>query len=139
MSSDVLKQLVEILFISKHSLQIDESTLSDNKSLQMGYMRFIHNMQAQKEMIFAINFPVDTQATTVFNAVEKFYEEKEILMQNILQRATDGTATMVKKHRGFITLMKKKIPNSLQLTTLYTGNIWSPVISLLNCITHCIL
>ena len=36
MSSDVLKQLVEILFISKHSLLIDESTLSDNESTTVG-------------------------------------------------------------------------------------------------------
>ena len=30
--------------------------------------------------------------------------------QNILQCATDGVAAMVGKHRGFIALMKKKIP-----------------------------
>ena len=46
MSSDVLKQLVEIPFISKHSLQINESTSSDSESLLLGYVRFIHNMQA---------------------------------------------------------------------------------------------
>ena len=44
MSSDVLKQLVEILSISKHLLQIDESTLTDNESLLLGYVQFIHNM-----------------------------------------------------------------------------------------------
>ena len=67
-------------------------------------------MQAQEEMVFAISLPAYTQATTVFNAVEKFYEEKEIPMQNILQCATGGAAPMVGKHRGFIALMKKKIP-----------------------------
>ena len=61
-------------------------------------------------MIFAISLPVNTLATTVFNAVEKFYEEKEIPMQSILQCATDGAATMVGKHREFIALIKKKIP-----------------------------
>ena len=77
MSSDVLKQLVQILSISKHSLQIDESTLSDTETLLLGYVRFIHNMQTQEEMIFAISLPADTRATTVFNAVEKFYEERK--------------------------------------------------------------
>ena len=110
MSSDVLKQLVDILSVTKHSLQIDESTLSNNESLLLGYVRFVHNMQAQEEMLFAISLPADTRATTVFNAVERFYEEKEIPMQNILQCATDGAAAMVGKHRGFIALMKKKIP-----------------------------
>ena len=46
MSSGVLKQLNEMLFVSKYSLQIDESTLSDNKSLLLGYVWLIHNMQA---------------------------------------------------------------------------------------------
>ena len=66
-------------------------------------------MQDQEEMIFAISRPADTRAATVFNAVKKFYEEKEIPMQNILQCAADGAATMLGKHRGFIALMKKKI------------------------------
>ena len=110
MSFDVLKQLVETLSISKHSLQIDESTLNDNESLLLRYVRFIHNMQAQEEMIFVISLPADTRATTIFKAVEKFYEEKEISMQNILQCTTDGTATIVGKYLGFIALMKKKIP-----------------------------
>ena len=56
-------------------------------------------------MIFAISLPADTLATIVFNALEKFYEEKEIPMQSILQCATDSAATMVGKHRGFIALM----------------------------------
>ena len=55
MSSEVLKQLVEVLSIPKHSLQIDKSTLSGNKSQLLGYVRFIHNMEAQEEMIFAIS------------------------------------------------------------------------------------
>ena len=54
-------------------------------------------MQAQK-MFFAINLPADTCATTVFNAVERFYEEKDIPMQNVLQCATDGVAAMLGKH-----------------------------------------
>ena len=61
-------------------------------------------------MIFAISLPADTRSTTVFNSVKKFYEEKDIPTQNTLECATDGVATMVGKHRGFIAVMKKKIP-----------------------------
>ena len=82
--------------------------LSDNQSLQLEYVRLIHNIQAQKEIVFAISLPADTRATTVFNAVKKFYEEKEIPMQNVLQCAAHGAATMVGKHREFIAFMKKK-------------------------------
>ena len=109
MSSNLLKQLVEILSLSKHSLQIDESTLNNNESLLLRYVRFIHNTQAQEEIFFAINLPADTRATTVCNAMERFYEEKEIPMQNVLQCATDRVAAMTGKHRGFIAQMKNKI------------------------------
>ena len=60
MSSDVFKQFVDIFSVTKHSLQTDESTLSNNELLLLGYMRFVHNMQAQKEMLFAIGLPADT-------------------------------------------------------------------------------
>ena len=102
MSSGVLKQLVEILSVSKHSLQIDESTLCDNESLLLRYVRFIYNMQAQGEMIFAISLPADTWATTVFNAVEKFYGEKEIPMQiycNVQQTALRQWLGSIDIHR----------------------------------------
>ena len=139
MSSGVLKQLVELLFVSKYSLQIDESTLSDNKSLLLRYVWLIHNMQAQEEMIFAISLPADTLATTVFNALEKFYEEKEIPMQSILQCATDSAATMVGKHRGFIALLKKKILGLIATHCSIHRQHLVALISVLNCITHCIL
>ena len=58
-------------------------------------------------MVFAIRLSADTRATTVFHAVERFYEVTEIPMQNTLQCATDGAAAMVGKHQGFIALMKK--------------------------------
>ena len=77
MSFDVLNQLVKILAVSKHSLQIHESLL-------LRYVRFIHDFQAQEEMLFAINLPADTREKTVFNAVERFYEEKKIPMQDCI-------------------------------------------------------
>ena len=46
-------------------------------------------------MIFAINLSADTWTATVFDEVKKFYEEKEIPMQNILQYAAHGAAAMV--------------------------------------------
>jgi len=115
MSSDVLQQLVGILSVTKHSLQIDESTLNDNVSLLLGYVRFVHNSQPKEEMIFAISLPTDTRASSIFNAVKNFYEEKGIPMRNILQCATDGAPAMVGKHRGFIALMKEEIPGLIAI------------------------
>ena len=41
MSSDVESQLVEKLKSSKFSIQLDESTVSDNRAILMAYVRFI--------------------------------------------------------------------------------------------------
>ena len=103
MSFDVLNQLVKILAVSKHSLQIDESLL-------LRYVRFIHDFQAQEEMLFAINLPADTREKTVFNAVEGFYEEKEIPMQDCIAVCSRRCRCNGWKYQEFIALMKNKIP-----------------------------
>ena len=43
MSSDVESQLVEKLKTSKFSIQLDQSTVSDNRAILMAYVRFIDN------------------------------------------------------------------------------------------------
>ena len=65
-------------------------------------------------------------------------------MQNILQCATDGAATMVGKHRGFIALMKKK-PSGLISTQcvirrqhLVAGNLSAELHNSLHIVIKCI-
>ena len=111
MRCDIVHQLVDILKDTQHSLQVDESTLMDNASLLLGYVRFVHNKEAKEEMLFAINMQTDTKASSVFNAVTSFYSDNNIPLSNIIQCATDGAAAMVGKNRGFITLMKNEIPH----------------------------
>ena len=117
MSSDVLKHLVEILLLSKHSLQIDKSTLSDNESLLSGYVRFIHNMQAQEEMILPSVILLIAKsfffATTVFDAVDRFQEEKGDTIAKYIAMCNKRCCGNVGKHREFIALTKKKIPRLL--------------------------
>ena len=83
MGSDVQQQLVEILQTSDHALQIDESTLSDNSSLLLGYVRFVHNKKQHEEFLFALELSADTKASSIFNAVKEFYLTNNIPMTNI--------------------------------------------------------
>jgi len=110
MGQDVESQLVQILRTTDHSLQIDESTLRDNEALLLGYVRFIHEKKSHEEMIFALSLASDTKSTSIFHAVQQYYNAKEIPMRNIIQCATDGAAAMSGKHRGFVALMKREIP-----------------------------
>ena len=118
MGDDVESQLVQILSRTVHALQIDESTVSDNETLLMGYVRFVHEKETKEEMLFVISFSSDTKAISLFEAVKDFYEVKRIPMQNIIQCATDGAPAMVGRHRGFIALMKREIPGVIAIHCL---------------------
>lgn len=115
MGADVEKQLVTILAHTKHSLQIDESTLRDNESLLLGFVRFVFQSEIQEEMLFALNLPTDTKGSTIFDAVKTFYEEKGIPLKNVIQCATDGAPAMIGRHRGFIAFLKRDIPDILTI------------------------
>ena len=103
MGADVEKKLVEILTTTKHSLQVDESTLRDNEALLLGYVRVIHHKETREEMVFALTLPSDTREASIFQAAKDYYNDKGIPMNNIIQCATDGGAAMA----GNIVVMKR--------------------------------
>ena len=73
-------------------------------------------MQLQEEIIFA-SHPTAVQASSIFNALENFYEEKEIPVRNILQCTTDGAPAMVENPWRFMALMKRESPGVLPFIT----------------------
>ena len=66
-------------------------------------------------MIFALSLPTDTRSTSIFQAVQKYYDEHNIPMRNIIQCSTDGAAAMTRKYRGFIAMMKREIPGLIAI------------------------
>ena len=110
MASDVEKTLYSILKTAEFSLQIDESTLSGNEALLLAYVRFIHEEIMVEEMLFARPLVTDTKGESIYKVVENLFQEKEIPMNNIIACATDGAPAMVGRHRGFISYLKKAVP-----------------------------
>ncbi|VVC43065.1 Hypothetical protein CINCED_3A015898 [Cinara cedri] len=88
----------EFLKATKFSIQLDESTLPDNKAL-----------------LLAKNLMTDTKRESIYHTLEEYFKEKEIPMCNILSVATDGAPAMVGCHRGFIAYLKKTVPNVLTI------------------------
>ncbi|KAH1022260.1 hypothetical protein HUJ04_011684 [Dendroctonus ponderosae] len=78
-----LSSLCNHLKTSKFSIQLDESTLPTNEAL-LSY--------------------TDTKGETVFKTLEKFCDEKGILLQNIISAATEGAPAMTGCQKGFISL-----------------------------------
>ena len=111
MASDVEKTIYSILKTTEFSLQIDESTLPGNEALLLAYVRFIHEEIMVEEMLFvARRLVTDTKGESIYKVVENFFQEKEIPMNNIIACATDGAPAMVGRHRGFISYLKKAMP-----------------------------
>ncbi|KAI6661311.1 hypothetical protein LOD99_10035 [Oopsacas minuta] len=120
---DVEQQLCKVLQTTEFALQLDESTLRDNKDLLMTYVRYIHNGVSKEEMLFSKPLETDTKGETIFMVVKQFCEEKNIPMGNIIACATDGAPSMIGRHRGFITHLKRAVPKSLQIVITATNKI----------------
>ena len=112
MACDVEKHLISTLQTRSFSLQIDESTITDNDALLMAYVRYFDdNNVLQEEMLFADKLITDTKGTSIFATVKSYFEKNNISLTNIIACATDGAPSMVGRYRGFIALLKEKAPN----------------------------
>ena len=71
MSSDVENQLVEKLKTSKFSIQLDQSTVSDNRAILMAYVRFIDNgCRLCEDMLFAKLLETGATELSIFEATK---------------------------------------------------------------------
>ena len=114
MSNNIENILFQKLKTTAFSIQIDESTVVDNKALLMGYVRYFDDHCSLKEdLLFVKLLETDTTGTSIFMAVKSFFEEKSIPFENIVSCATDGAMSMVGRHKGFIAHLKKLCPEIL--------------------------
>ncbi|KAJ8019024.1 Protein ZBED8 [Holothuria leucospilota] len=110
MSTDVEDKLCSELRNTYFAIQLDESTLQDSEALLLCYVRFIHDHEMVEEM-FARSLQTDTKGSSIFQLLKKYFNDKNIPMENILACATDGAPAMVGRHCGFIALLKNKVPS----------------------------
>lgn len=113
MASSVQNKLCCILRETEFALEIDESTLPDNDSLLLSYVRFIHNEKLEQELLFACLLETDTKGESIFHVVENFFLNENIPLTNIVACATDGAPSMVGRHKGFLAYLKNVVPNVL--------------------------
>lgn len=111
MAEDVEATLCQFLQLTEFSLQVDESTLPGNEALLLAYVRFPNDGNVRQEMLFARSLITDTKGESIFRVVKSYFEEKNIPLKHIISVATDGAPAMVGRHRGFIALLKKEIPD----------------------------
>ena len=74
MANDIENKLCDELKTTQFSLQLDETTLCDNEALLMAYEHYINaSRKVIEEFLFAEQLEVDTKGSTVYKAVEQFF------------------------------------------------------------------
>ncbi|XP_042905449.1 zinc finger MYM-type protein 6-like [Parasteatoda tepidariorum] len=107
MAADVESKL-KFLKEGKFALQIDESTVIDNKAV-LAYVRFINeSKEINEEMLFTRTLTTDTKGSSIFKLVKDYFQVKEIPLTNVRACATDGAPTMSGCHTGFLGHLKKE-------------------------------
>ena len=114
MSSDVESHLVKKSKTNKFSIQLDESTVSDNRAILMAYARFIDDgCKLCKEMLLAKLLETDTTGLSLFEARKSWFDENQIPFGNLVSCATDRSPSMFGKQNGFISHIKELCPSIL--------------------------
>ncbi|KFD46045.1 hypothetical protein M513_13085 [Trichuris suis] len=97
---------------------LDESSLPGNEAILLAYVRFIKEEDLAQEFLFARELVMDSKGKSIFQVVEGYFKEKEIPLANVISVATDGAPSMVGCQRGFISYLKKVVPNVLAIRCL---------------------
>lgn len=116
MATDVEFKLTNVLKKRKFALQIDESTVTDNKAILLAYVRFINEQkEITEEMLFARTLITDTKGSSIFKVVKDYFDEKDIPLTNVSACATDGAPAMTGHHAGFLAHFKKAVPDVITI------------------------
>ena len=95
MSSDVESQLVEKLITCKFSIQLDESTVSDNRAIIMAYVRSIDDScKLCEERLFAKLLETGATELSIFEATKSWFDKNHIPFGNLVSCSTDGAPSM---------------------------------------------
>ncbi|XP_042910873.1 protein FAM200C-like [Parasteatoda tepidariorum] len=95
MAADVESKLIKFLKEGKFALQIDESTVIDNKAV-LAYVRFINeSKEINEEILFARTLNTDTKGSSIFKLANDYLEI---------------APTMSGCHTEFLGHLKKEVP-----------------------------
>ena len=103
MVNNVLTTLCEKLRTKIFSLEIDKSTLPDNQALLLVMWdpviirKYVKNYYSEHILTY-------TKGSSIYNLVEICFNENNI---PLVSCATDGTPSMVGRHWGFLSYLKK--------------------------------
>ena len=84
MGTNIEDQLCEILRNTSFSLQLNETTTSDNNALLMAFVRYIAEGDIMEELLFCKCLETDTKSQTIFQTLSDFLQNKSVPFANII-------------------------------------------------------
>ena len=94
MGTNIEDQLCEILRNTSFSLQLDETTTSDNNALLMAYVYYISDGNITEELLFCKCLETATKGQTIFQTLSDCLQIKSTPFTNIIACAIDGAPVM---------------------------------------------
>lgn len=113
MAEDINDQLIEKLIGNDFAIQLDEATDSHNDAHLICYVRFVVNDVFHENLLFCKTIVGETKAADLFNILDSFIIENNIVWDRCFGVCTDGARSMAGCYNGLQALVKKKAPNAV--------------------------
>uniref|UniRef100_A0A2S2QQH2 Zinc finger BED domain-containing protein 5 n=1 Tax=Sipha flava TaxID=143950 RepID=A0A2S2QQH2_9HEMI len=110
MSVDIKQHTVEKMKLSRFTLQVDDSTVSDGKCYMIGFVRFVVGYDIINQFLCLKELKTSTRGKDIFETINVFFENNGISWSDCVGICTDGAPSMTVNIKGFVTLAKMKNP-----------------------------
>ena len=128
-SEDIWNQLVSRMRTSKFAIQVDEVTDVAKDAHLIAYVRYVEETDIIEDILFCKPIPDKATSNKIFNTVDRFFDENDIIWNNCIGLCTDGARSMSGHKASFQALVEKKTPDlfwthcMLHRATLLSKNI----------------
>ncbi|XP_064416538.1 zinc finger BED domain-containing protein 5-like [Latimeria chalumnae] len=114
MANDVLTQLVNHVISSQYfALQLDESTDMVGLAHLLVYVWYIYKGAIQEDILFCQSLPIRTTAEEIFQLLDSFINQHDIVWSKCIGSCTDGAKSMTGRHSGVVTRIRAVAPNAM--------------------------
>ncbi|KAL4085309.1 hypothetical protein QTP88_027168 [Uroleucon formosanum] len=100
MAEDINDQLIEKLIGNDFAIQLDEATDSHNDAHLICYVRFVVNDVFHEDLLFCKTIVGETKAADLFNILDSFIIENNIVWDRCFGVCTDGARSMAGCYNG---------------------------------------
>lgn len=114
MAVDCENQLIqEVRNTPYFAIQLDESTTVASEALLLVFVRYLNTNgnSLRSDLLHSVNLSTTTRGEDIFGQILDFFNLHELDFQKLVGCCSDGAASMMDIHKGFVARMKPIVPN----------------------------